>query len=66
MRHMVGGFIRRNKPRYSARATCYITKPTASPPKQEHKAMQATLTIDDKLVEEASKIAATENQSHPT
>jgi hypothetical protein len=52
---------------------CLYQPPAAdsntSPPKQKHKAMQAmqamqaTLNIDDKLFEEAAKIAATENQS---
>jgi hypothetical protein len=40
-----------------------MTEPTASPPKWEHKTMQATINIDDKLFEEAAKFAETENQS---
>ena len=36
---------------------------TTSPPKPEHKTMQATFNIDDKLFEEAAKLATTENQS---
>ena len=43
--------------------TKYIIESTTSSPKQEHKAMQATLNIDDKLFQEAVKLAATENQS---
>lgn len=41
----------------------YYTEPTALPPKREHKNMQTTLNIDDKLFEEAAKLAATDNQS---
>jgi hypothetical protein len=43
--------------------TKYIIDLTATSQKWEHKAMQATLNIDDKLFEEAAKLAATENQS---
>jgi len=41
----------------------HYTEPTALSPKWERKAMQTTLNIDDKLFEEAAKLAATDNQS---